>query len=124
MITMSEQLKSAPNKRGCLWWLSRILIIIVILAVITLLLGAKAKADLKAKYPPPGQLVDVGGYRLHIDCQGNGSPTLVMEAGLGDPSLVWDLVRPQIATMTRLCIYDRAGLGWSDPSPKPRTADI
>jgi pimeloyl-ACP methyl ester carboxylesterase len=69
-------------------------------------------------------LVDVGGYRLHIDCQGTGSPTVVMEAGLGDPSLVWALVQPQIAPLTRVCIYDRAGLGWSDSSPKPRTADI
>jgi pimeloyl-ACP methyl ester carboxylesterase len=121
---MTEQPRSVPHKRGCLWWVSRIFIFVVALAIITLLLGAKAKADLKAKYPPPGQLVDVGGYRLHIDCQGNGSPTVVMEAGLGDPSLMWALVQPQIITLTRVCVYDRAGLGWSDPSPKPRTADI
>jgi pimeloyl-ACP methyl ester carboxylesterase len=101
-----------------------IVAILVVCAVITLLLGAKAKADLKAKYPPPGQMVDVGGYRLHIDCRGNGTPTVVMEAGLGDPSLIWALAQPQISAGTRVCSYDRAGLGWSDLSPKPRTADI
>jgi pimeloyl-ACP methyl ester carboxylesterase len=88
------------------------------------LLGAQAKASLIAKYPPLGQMVDVGGYRLHINCQGTGSPTVIMEAGLGEPSLNWSLVQPQVATSTRVCVYDRAGLGWSDKSPKPRTADI
>ncbi|MEO8393631.1 MAG: alpha/beta hydrolase [Chloroflexota bacterium] len=66
----------------------------------------------------------LGGYRLHIDCRGNGSPTVVMEAGLGDPSLVWTLVQSQVSTTTRVCVYDRAGLGWSDTSPKPRTAEV
>lgn len=97
--------------------------LLLVMAVVALLAGAKAKADLKAKYPAPGQLVDVGGYRLHINCQGTGSPTVVMEAGLTDPSLMWALVQPQIAATTRVCSYDRAGLGWSDPSPKPRTAE-
>ena len=96
----------------------------LVLIVGTLLLGAKAKADLIAKYPPTGQMVDVGGYRLHIDCQGNGSPTVVMEAGLTEPSLMWALVQPQVSTQTRVCVYDRAGLGWSDASPKPRTAEV
>lgn len=68
--------------------------------------------------------MDVGGYQLHIDCQGNGSPTVVMEAGLTEPSLMWALVQPQVSTTTRVCVYDRAGLGWSDTSPKPRTAEV
>ncbi|MBX3063822.1 MAG: alpha/beta hydrolase [Anaerolineae bacterium] len=77
-----------------------------------------------AKYPPMGQMVDVGGYSLHIYCQGNGSPTIVMEAGLGEPSLMWTMVQPRVSTTTRVCVYDRAGLGWSDASPKPRTAEV
>jgi pimeloyl-ACP methyl ester carboxylesterase len=121
---VSEKPQSIRSGRGCLWWVGRIFLVIVVVVVITLLLGAKAKADLIAQYPPPGQLVDVGGYRLHIDCQGEGSPTVVMEAGLTDPSLTWALVQPQVSTMTRVCVYDRAGLGWSDPSPKPRTAEV
>ena len=77
------------------------------------------------KYPPPGRLVDVGGYRLHIHCSGpdgaNG-PTVVMDAGIGECSLGWGLVQPEIAKFARVCTYDRAGLGWSDPAPTPRTS--
>jgi pimeloyl-ACP methyl ester carboxylesterase len=123
-ITVAE----TPHKRGYRWWAKRIVLSILALffglVAMTLVLGAKAKADLIAKYPPLGQMVDVGGYRLHIDCQGIGSPTVIMEAGLGEPSLMWALVQPQVSTTTRVCVYDRAGLGWSDISPKPRTAVI
>jgi pimeloyl-ACP methyl ester carboxylesterase len=73
------------------------------------------------QYPPPGQLVDVGGYRLHIDCVGEGSPTVVLESGLGGSSLDWRLVQPELGKTTRVCAYDRAGMGWSNPSPQPRT---
>ena len=74
--------------------------------------------------PPIGQLVDVGGYRLHLACQGDGGPTVVMEAAIGETGLMWSLVQPAVAKTTRACVYDRAGLGWSDPSPRPRTAEI
>ena len=125
---VAEIPQSLPNKRGFGLWAKRIVLsilaLLVIVVVTTLLLGAKAKADLIAKYPPLGQLVDVGGYRLHINCQGTGSPTVIMESGLGETSLSWALVQPQVSTTTRVCVYDRAGLGWSDKSPKPRTADI
>jgi pimeloyl-ACP methyl ester carboxylesterase len=79
-------------------------------------------ADAKA-YPPPGQLVDVGGHQLHINCTGTGSPTVVIEAGLGDWSTTWGgYVQPEVAKTTRVCTYDRAGMGWSDPGPLPRDA--
>jgi len=65
--------------------------------------------------PPAGRLIDVGGYRLHLDCQGEGSPTVVMDAGLGGASLDWSLVQPALQSTTRVCVYDRAGMGWSDP---------
>ena len=68
-------------------------------------------------YPPLGQLVDVGGYRLHIVCIGEGSPTVVLEAGLIGLVLAWSLVQPNISHFTRVCAYDRAGYGWSDPNP-------
>jgi pimeloyl-ACP methyl ester carboxylesterase len=73
------------------------------------------------RYPAPGQLVDVGGYRLHIQCVGTGSPTVVLDAGLGGASLDWSLVQPALGAITRVCAYDRAGMGWSDPGPAPRT---
>ncbi|HET9913887.1 MAG TPA: alpha/beta hydrolase [Anaerolineales bacterium] len=79
-------------------------------------------ADAKA-YPPPGQLVDVGGYRLHINCTGTGSPTVVIEAGWGDWSTSWGgYVQPEVAKTTRVCTYDRAGMGWSEAGPLPRDA--
>jgi pimeloyl-ACP methyl ester carboxylesterase len=74
--------------------------------------------------PPLGELVDVGGYRLHLACQGDGGPTVVMEAAIGETGLLWSLVQPAVAQTTRACVYDRAGYGWSDPSPRPRTAAV
>lgn len=71
-------------------------------------------------HPPPGQLVDVGGYRMHLDCAGSGAPTVVMDAGLGDWSLLWRPVQSALASTTRVCTYDRAGMGHSDPGPLPR----
>jgi pimeloyl-ACP methyl ester carboxylesterase len=64
-------------------------------------------------YPPPGQLVDVDGTRLHLYCLGESSPTVILEAGLGDNVLGWTLVHARLAESTRVCAYDRPGLGWS-----------
>jgi len=75
-----------------------------------------------ASTPPPGQLVDVGGHRLHLWCTGAGSPPVILEAGLGGSSADWGFVQPEIARFTRVCSYDRAGMGYSDPGPSPRTA--
>jgi pimeloyl-ACP methyl ester carboxylesterase len=73
------------------------------------------------RYPPPGQLLDIGGSKLHIHCTGQGSPTVVMDAGLGDSSVTWDLVQPEVAKFARVCSYDRAGYGWSGAPTEPRT---
>ncbi|MCP4543045.1 MAG: alpha/beta hydrolase [Chloroflexi bacterium] len=75
-------------------------------------------------YAPPGELVDVGGHRLHIHCTGEPSstdtPTVVMDSGLGGGSLDWVWVQPEVAKFARACVYDRAGYAWSDPGPMPR----
>lgn len=63
----------------------------------------------------PGRLIDIGGRRLHLNCAGNGSPTVILEAGASSFALDWSLVQPEIARTTRACSYDRAGSGWSDP---------
>jgi pimeloyl-ACP methyl ester carboxylesterase len=68
-------------------------------------------------YPAPGQLVDVGGHLLHLSCSGSGAPTVVLEAGLGEPGATWGWISPAIAADTRVCVYDRAGRGWSDSAP-------
>lgn len=74
------------------------------------------------RYPPPGQLIDVGGHHLHLHCAGRGSPAVIFDAALGGSSLSWSLVQPAIARLTRACSYDRAGFAWSDAGPLPRTA--
>ena len=71
---------------------------------------------------PPGRLVDIGTHRLHLLCAGEGSPAVVFDAALGASSLSWSLVQPAVARLTRACSYDRAGFGWSDAGPLPRTA--
>lgn len=103
--------------------ISIVLLIVMILVLVTVTAGAIAKSNLAKKYPAPGQLVDVGGYKMHIHCTGQGSPTVIMEAGTGDSLLTWSYVQPEIAKSTRVCSYDRAGLGWSEESPYPRTAN-
>ena len=90
--------------------------------IVLLALGALAKSRLKKRFPLVGQMVDIGGYRLHMHVEGQGSPTVVLDAGAGGFGLAWELVRPAVASMTRVVAYDRAGLGWSDPSPYPRDA--
>ncbi|NEQ86029.1 MAG: alpha/beta hydrolase [Moorea sp. SIO2I5] len=75
------------------------------------------------RYPPLGKRIDVGGYQLHINTIGEGSPTVVMEHGLGSLSPIWSLVQSEVAKFTQVCTYDRAGYGWSDPSPNPRTSE-
>lgn len=100
-----------------------IVLVLLLLALSTGIAGAIAKSNLAKQYPAPGQLVDVGGYKLHIHCVGQGSPTVILEAGMGDYSLTWAYVQPEIAKSTRVCSYDRATLGWSEASPYPRTAN-
>lgn len=74
------------------------------------------------RHPPPGQLVDLGTHRLHLTCAGQGAPSVIFDAALGGSSLSWSLVQPAVARYTRACVYDRAGFGWSDAGPLPRTA--
>ena len=82
-----------------------------------------SRRDLRQN-PPPGRLVDVGGYRMHINSAGEGSPTVILDSGLSDSSLSWYKVQPEVARFVRVVSYDRAGLGWSDPSPSPRNSRV
>jgi pimeloyl-ACP methyl ester carboxylesterase len=69
----------------------------------------------------PGLLVEVGGHRLHAVCSGSGSPAVLLESGIAASSLSWAVIAPAVATFTRVCAYDRAGLGWSDAPSCPRS---
>lgn len=80
------------------------------------------RSDLK-RHPPPGVWVDAGGHRLQLHCMGQGSPTVMLEAGLGNGITHWAALQPLISGHTRVCAYDRAGLGWSEAGPLPRDAN-
>ena len=71
---------------------------------------------------PPGPLIDIGGIKLHIHCTGTGAPPVILESALGGSYISWALVQPDVARLTQVCSYDRAGFGWSDEGPRPRTA--
>jgi pimeloyl-ACP methyl ester carboxylesterase len=96
-------------------------------ALITVLLAASSAINVVAfarfRHAPPGAIYEVNGHAMRIDCTGSGSPTIVLDAGLGGDGLVWGGVQPVRAKTTRVCSYDRAGYGWSDAAPPPRDAD-
>ncbi len=106
--------------------IQRLLIAIVLLVVVLAAIGRTyeviAERRAIARCPMIGRLVDVGGYRLYLDCTGQGSPAVILESGALDSSRQWQKVQPAIAHITRVCSYDRAGFGWSDPGPAPLTA--
>ncbi len=72
---------------------------------------------------PPGRMYVVEGHRMRIDCEGVGNPTVVLDAGLGNDGLIWSAVQPALATTNRVCSFDRAGYGWSDPMSTRRDAE-
>jgi pimeloyl-ACP methyl ester carboxylesterase len=85
--------------------------------------AAATRRDSK-RYPPPGMLVDLGGYRLHLNIQGDApGPVVVLESGMGSFSSNWYWVQNELASSMRVVAYDRAGLGWSDRGNRPRDAE-
>jgi pimeloyl-ACP methyl ester carboxylesterase len=101
----------------------------VIITVLMILMGLGSALPIKAHKRikidinrPPGSRVDIGTHRLYIYCTGRGSPTVILDAGLGDSSLEWWPVQQRLAPHARVCAYDRSGYGWSDPGPNPRTS--
>jgi pimeloyl-ACP methyl ester carboxylesterase len=106
-------------------WIKRAVVGFVGLGILAALGGSTyqwvATRNDFAGTPAPGRLVDVGGHRLHIWCSGSGMPSVILETGLGGSSADWGFVQPEVAKFTRVCSYDRAGMGYSDPGPSPRT---
>ena len=97
-----------------------ITVIAVVLGAIYQKLGTRID---RKRFPPPGRLIDLGTHRLHLVDEGQGSQTVVFESGLMSTVLSWQGIRSELATTFRVVTYDRAGMGWSDPGPLPRTAD-
>ena len=94
--------------------------IVVLLITGTIYQTAASEAD-QRNFPPPGNLIDVDGYKMHIYCMGEGGPTIVLDHVGGGSSIDWVLIQPKLAEHTRVCAYDRAGYGWSEYNPAPRT---
>lgn len=121
---------SRPNKgSGCARLVAGGVLFLAVLGIVGAAYQDLSMARDRKLYPPPGQLVDVGGYRLHLYCTGEGSPTVVLEAGSGGKGVIaWSLVQDQMAVTShaRVCSYDRAGFGWSDPDPadQPRSSAL
>jgi pimeloyl-ACP methyl ester carboxylesterase len=118
----------APRPAPSHSWIRRILLGLIVLflslAICGFLYENVSEARDQRFNPMTGRRFDVGGFKMHIDCMGQGSPTVIFDSGLGDPYLSWRRVQPEIAKITRACTYDRAGLGYSEPSPRPRTSKV
>ena len=99
-----------------------LVVVLLALAVAGAIYQAIATGLAERAYPPPGEMVDVGGYSLHINCVGQGNPTVVLDAGSGGMSAQWVRVQREVSGTTRVCAYDRAGMGWSEMGPDPRDA--
>jgi len=117
----SEQSAARPLGRRIVLAL---LVILLILATAGFLYENISEARDRRFNAMGGRLVDVGGRKMHINCTGESSPTVILDSGLGDSYLSWHKVQPEIAKFTRVCSYDRAGLGYSDPSSRPRTSRV
>jgi pimeloyl-ACP methyl ester carboxylesterase len=117
-VWMFVQMRRHLHGKGR-WLLTPVL---VVLAATTI--GATvedvAEVRIHQTYPAPGKLYDVGGHRLHLDCEGHGAPTVVLFNGLGEISATWARITSEVSTTTRVCAYDRAGQGWSDDTKSPQ----
>ncbi len=126
----AENVKRTIPRRGGVWrWFKRVTLglalIVLVLVGVGLAYQAIATARDQRNFPPPGELLDVGGHRLHIQCAGTPHPgmaTVILEAGTGLTSPAWALIQSSVSATTRVCAYDRAGNGWSESGPLPRDA--
>ncbi len=109
---------------GCLTWLGRmaagLIGLIVLLLAVSTINQHIALTRFRATTPTPGVLIGVNGHRMHLRCVGSGAPTVVIDAGNASFSLEWTPIQAALGTRTRVCTYDRAGYGWSEPGPAPR----
>ena len=125
-LGISLSVVSSSLARRRIRWIGKALlgsiVALLVLAVAGAIYQAIATELAERAYPPPGEMVNVGGYSLHINCVGQGSPTVVLDAGLGEFSAQWVRVQRLVSYTTRVCAYDRAGMGWSEMGPEPRDA--
>lgn len=122
---MRELVQNSMPPRPWLRWIVRGVLAVILLGAAAGLLYENTSEIRDRRFNPmPGKLISVGGRKMHIDCTGEGSPTVILDSGLGDSYVSWRKVQPQIAKFVQVCSYDRAGLGYSDPSTEPRTSEV
>jgi pimeloyl-ACP methyl ester carboxylesterase len=106
--------------------LSRSAVVVIALGLISAAAGFVFEKHVTTRdakrFAMPGRLIDAGGFRMHLDCTGTGSPAVILEGGFVNSWLEWEKIQPALARTTQVCSYDRAGLGWSEPSNTPRTS--
>jgi pimeloyl-ACP methyl ester carboxylesterase len=112
--------QARANLRGRGRWLIFPVIATLALSAIGGGLATLAGVAGRSDAPQTGQLIDVGGRQLYIECQGTGSPVVIMQASLGGSAADWRQIAPTVAASTTVCAYDRAGHGWSDPAAAPQ----
>jgi pimeloyl-ACP methyl ester carboxylesterase len=119
VVWMFQRARRELRSRGARWLLYPVLAVLGIASLAGGYETVRETLDARA-YPPPARLVDVGGHRLHLSCTGSGSPTVVLEPGQGGVSSDFAWIAPALAHDTTVCVYDRAGRGWSDPTDRPQ----
>jgi pimeloyl-ACP methyl ester carboxylesterase/FtsH-binding integral membrane protein len=122
VVWMIVKVRRQVRSRSARWLLYPVLAVLAIASVGGGYQTVRKSLEARA-YPPPGQLIEVGGHRLHLYCAGSGSPTVVLEPGHGGSSSDFGWITPAVARETRVCVYDRAGRGWSDGADGPQDGD-
>ena len=118
VVWMIVQARGQLRSRSRRWLLYPVMAIMALVAV-----GGgyeTVSGALDEDFPMPGQLIDVGGHSLHLNCRGSGSPTVILEPGAGGISTTLAWIAPAVARDTRVCVYDRAGHGWSEAADGPQ----
>lgn len=119
VIWMIARSRQALHSRTRVWVLYPVFAALLLSAIGGVYETYRESAD-RTAYPMPGRLISVGDHKLHINCTGTGSPTVVLEPGLGEPSPAMGWIAPNVAATTRVCVYDRAGRGWSQAVADPQ----
>ncbi len=120
---------TAKNPVGKIFgWIGKALLGLLVLLVGLIMFGVVreliARKNYRAEYPAPGEMVTIDGHDVHLYCVGEGSPTVVFESDLDQYGVLsWDAVQGEIGKVTRACSYDRAGIMWSEPGPRPRDGE-
>jgi pimeloyl-ACP methyl ester carboxylesterase len=123
LVWITTRIRRQLPRRGGRWILYPVIAVTAFAAVGGSVHTVTQSIDSAAAQSQPGQLIDVGDHRLFLSCSGSGEPTVILEPGLGETSAAWGLIAPTVAAHARVCVYDRAGRGRSEPSPAAQDGD-